>query len=147
MVSSGREGALKALAAYRKSGAWSDIFLRNLIEKEGLEKREAALATAICNGVLQNRLLLDFYLSCYCAVKLSKLEPLVLDILRLSAYQMLFLEKIPHSAAAVSYTHLDVYKRQSMRSENTGKIFVVSGPSGSGKSTILNRVFEKLDKR
>lgn len=33
-----------------------------------------------------------------------------------------------------------------MRSENTGKIFVVSGPSGSGKSTILNRVFEKLDK-
>lgn len=99
MVNSGREGALKALAAYRRSGAWSDRYLSNLIEKEGLDRREAALAAAICYGVLQNRALLDFYLSCYSSVKLSKIEPMVLDILRLSAYQILFLSKVPGSAA------------------------------------------------
>ncbi len=99
MLKSGREAALKALAAYRRSGAWSDIFLNNLAQKEELSKRELSLASAICFGVLQNTALLDFYISSYCSVKLSKLEPMVLDILRVSAYQILFFEKIPHSAA------------------------------------------------
>ena len=42
-----REAALKAVSAFRKSGAWSDIFLDKLIRENGLEPREAALASAI----------------------------------------------------------------------------------------------------
>lgn len=95
-----REMALKAIAASRKSGAWADIFLDNLIKKEEPDPRDAALATKICYGVLQNASLCDFYISAYStSVKPDKMEPLVADILRLSVYQILFLTKIPESAA------------------------------------------------
>ena len=99
MPLSARAAALKALAACRKSGAWSDETVSNIIRREQLDQRDAALAAHICYGVLQNTALIDYYLSVYSSVKPGKMEPLVLDILRLSAYQILFLTKIPHSAA------------------------------------------------
>lgn len=94
-----REAALKALGAFRRSGAWSSLFLKNLIEKEGIDKRDAALAANICAGVLQNMYLCDHYISAFCTTKPEKLEPIILDILRLSVYQIAFLDKIPPSAA------------------------------------------------
>lgn len=57
---------------------------------------EAALATRLCNGVLQNRMLLDYWLSGFVR---GKLQPVVRDILRLAAYQLCFLDRIPPSAA------------------------------------------------
>ena len=96
---SAREAALKALAAYRRSGAWSSLFLKNLTAKEGLERRDSALASNICAGVLQNMYLCDFYIASYSSIKPEKIEPIVLDILRLSVYQLIFLDRIPHSAA------------------------------------------------
>lgn len=94
-----REASLKALAACRKSGAWPDTFLRHLLDKEKMDKREAALTSKITYGVLQNLTLLDFYINEYSTVKTVKLEPMLLDILRLSGYQLVFLTKIPVSAA------------------------------------------------
>ena len=94
-----REAALKALGAYRRSGSWSSLFLKNLFEKEKMDKRDAALAVNICSGVLQNMSLCDFYISAHCSTKQEKLEPIILDILRLSVYQIAFLDKIPISAA------------------------------------------------
>ena len=49
--------------------------------------------------LMQNRLLLDFYLGAYCSQKVDHLQPPLLEILRIGAYQILFLDKIPHSAA------------------------------------------------
>lgn len=94
-----REAVLRTLAAHRKSGAWSEHYLGNLIEKERLDPRDASLASKICYGVLQNMSLCDHYIFSYSTVKPSKMEPMVLDILRLSVYQIVFLTKIPHSAA------------------------------------------------
>lgn len=94
-----REAALKALAACRKSGAWSETFLRNYFAKVEMDRREAALASKITYGVLQNTLLLDFYIGEYSSVKTTKMEPKVLDILRLGAYQIIFLTKIPPRSA------------------------------------------------
>ena len=62
----------------------------------GMDRREAALATRLCNGVLQNRMLLDHWLSGFVR---GKLQPVVRDILRLAAYQLCFLDRIPPSAA------------------------------------------------
>jgi 16S rRNA (cytosine967-C5)-methyltransferase len=62
-------------------------------------RRSAALVTRITRGVLQNMALCDFYIESFSSLPARKIEPQVLDILRLSAYQMVFLEKIPVSAA------------------------------------------------
>ena len=87
------------LAACRRDGAWSDGRLKAEIRENGLSRADAALCTHICYGVMQNMSMLDFYLAHYCTMSLKKLEPQVLDILRAGAYQIIYLDKVPDSAA------------------------------------------------
>ncbi|MBS6367267.1 MAG: 16S rRNA (cytosine(967)-C(5))-methyltransferase RsmB [Clostridiales bacterium] len=94
-----RQTALAALIACRKQGAWSDGILKEYLARDALDRRDAALASRLCYGVLQNRMLLDHYLKQVLTGRIKDLQPVVLDILRLGAYQMLLLDKIPASAA------------------------------------------------
>ena len=94
-----RTTALSALIATRRQNAWSDGVLKEYIARDRLDARDAALASRLCYGVLQNRMLLDFYIACFLNGKLRELQPVVLDILRLGAFQIVFLDKIPVSAA------------------------------------------------
>ena len=94
-----RATALDALVACRKQQAWSDGVLKEYIRRDGLDRRDAALASRLCYGVMQNRLLLDFYISSFLRGKLKDLQPVVLDILRLGVYQITMMDKIPPSAA------------------------------------------------
>ena len=94
-----REVALLTLNACQRQGGWSDNILKKQLAQAGLDSRDGALATQLCFGVLQNQLLLDFYLSKFSNLPLKRMEGKVVQALRLGAYQMLFLTKIPHSAA------------------------------------------------
>ena len=94
-----RETALNALIACRKDGAWSNGILKDYIKRDGLDSRDAALATHLCYGVIQNRQKLDFYLQQFLTGKLNNLHPVIRDILHLGLYQMKELDKIPVSAA------------------------------------------------
>jgi len=94
-----RETALNALMACRKSGAWSNGVLKEYIQRDRLDSRDAALATRLCYGVLQNRQKLDFYLQQLLRGRLKDLHPVVRDILHLGLYQIYELDKIPDSAA------------------------------------------------
>ena len=94
-----RETALNALIACRKSGAWSNGVLKEYIQRDRLDPRDAGLATRLCYGVLQNRGKLDFYLKQLLTGKLSSLHPVVRDVLHLGLYQIYELDKIPESAA------------------------------------------------
>ena len=94
-----RTTALSVLIACRRQGAFSDGALKEYARRDGLDRRDAALAARLCYGVEQNRGLLDFYLSRFVRGKLKDLQPVVLDILRLGAYQIVFLDKVPDAAA------------------------------------------------
>ena len=94
-----RETALNALIACRKSGAWSNGVLKEYIQRDRLDPRDAGLATRLCYGVLQNRGKLDFYLKQLLTGKLKDLHPVVRDVLHLGLYQIYELDKIPESAA------------------------------------------------
>lgn len=96
---SARTTALAALIACRKQGSWADGVLKEYIARDRLDRRDAALASRLCYGVLQNRILLDYDISQFLNCPIQKLQPVVLDILRLGMYQLLFLDKIPVSAA------------------------------------------------
>ena len=96
---SARTTALCVLIATRRQGAWSDGILKEYVQRDRLERRDAALAAALTYGVMQNRMLLDHYLEQVVSGGLSRLQPAMLDILRLGAYQILLLDKIPDSAA------------------------------------------------
>ena len=59
---SARETALNVLIACRRDDAWANGVLKEYIRRDGLDRRDAALAARLCYGVLQNRGKLDFYL-------------------------------------------------------------------------------------
>ncbi|NLT14147.1 MAG: 16S rRNA (cytosine(967)-C(5))-methyltransferase RsmB, partial [Clostridiales bacterium] len=94
-----REAALKALIRVRRNGAWSDAALNSVLIKENLDERDAALSARLFYGVGQNLALCDYYISAFSSVKTAKMEPQVLDILRLCVYQLVFMSKIPVNAA------------------------------------------------
>ena len=89
-MGSARETAVLTWAACERQGAWSDGHLKRAIREQGLDRRDGALATRLCYGVLQNRLLLDWRLGRVCSMKLEKLDIRVLCDLRVAAYQLLF---------------------------------------------------------
>ena len=99
MSHSARDTALKVLIACRTHGAWADAALKAQLARDQLSPQDAALCSRMVYGVTQNRLLLDFYLAAYCSQKPDHLQPPLLDILRLGAYQILFLDKVPDRAA------------------------------------------------
>ena len=94
-----RTTALSALIACRKQGAWADGVLKEYIRRDNLDRRDAALASRLCYGVIQNRMLLDYYIQSCLNGSLKKLQPIVLDILRLGVYQLLLMDRVPDSAA------------------------------------------------
>ena len=94
-----RETALNVLIACRKEAGWSNGVLKDYISRDRLDRRDAALATRLCYGVVQNRNLLDFYLAQLLTGKLKDLHPAVRDILHMGLYQLYLMDKIPESAA------------------------------------------------
>ena len=94
-----RETALRALITCRRQEGWSNAVLKNTIARDRLDPRDAALATRLCYGVLQNRGKLDFYLKQLLKGRLKDLHPATRDILHLGLYQLLEMDRIPDSAA------------------------------------------------
>lgn len=94
-----RELALTILYEIEKHQAYLNISFQNHIEKSRLSSRDVAFVKELCYGVLQWKLRLDATISRFSTVKLKKLSPYVLSILRLGLYQLFFMDKIPESAA------------------------------------------------
>jgi 16S rRNA (cytosine967-C5)-methyltransferase len=102
-----RELALEGLLQIEKSGAYSNLLLNNLIEKNNLDGKDIGLLTEIVYGTIQRRDVLDFYLQPFLR---KKVEPWVKVLLRLSLYQMLFLDRIPPHAAI--YEAVEIAKKR-----------------------------------
>lgn len=94
-----RETALNVLIGSRQEGGWSNGLLKNDIQRDRLDRRDGALATRLCYGVLQNRYKLDFYLQQLLTGKVKDLHPVIRDILHLGLYQLYEMDRVPESAA------------------------------------------------
>lgn len=99
MQFSARDAALSALVQCRRQGTWSGNSIDKAIKQYSLDRRDAAFASALCMGVLQNSSLCDFYIGCYCTQAVDKLEPKLRDILRIGVYQIVFMDRVPKRAA------------------------------------------------
>lgn len=93
-----REAAVFALERTRRDGAWSSALSDAMKTKYDLDSRSLSLAVSISLGVLQSTALLDYYIDLN-SKSASKIEPKVRDIMRSGAYQLIFMDKIPASAA------------------------------------------------
>lgn len=130
---SARDTALRVLSAGRTASAWADASLKAQLQRDGLSGAEAGLATRMVYGVLQNRALLDFYLGAYCTQKVGHLQPPLADILRLGAYQILFLDKVPDRAAVNESVEL---AKRNKRGQAAGLVNAVLRKVSLNKDTL-----------
>ena len=133
MSHSARDTALKVLIACRTHGAWADAALKAQLARDQLSPQDAALCSRMVYGVTQNRLLLDFYLAAYCSQKPDHLQPPLLDILRLGAYQILFLDKVPDRAAVSEAVEL---AKRSGRGQAAGLVNAVLRKLSQNKNAL-----------
>jgi 16S rRNA (cytosine967-C5)-methyltransferase len=97
--SSGRRAAAKALVTIDKAGLLADDLFDHMVARELLDHRERALMVELVRGVLRYRGTLDWRLGLHSDRRVAKLPILVQTILRLGAYQLLYLDRVPDAAA------------------------------------------------
>jgi 16S rRNA (cytosine967-C5)-methyltransferase len=94
-----REIALKILFDVSEKDAYSNISLNKHLEAHDLKKVEKAFITELVYGTIQWRLTIDYIIQKFSSVKLKKISPWILNIMRLGVYQIIYLDKVPESAA------------------------------------------------
>lgn len=94
-----RELALEALYAVDRRHAFSDRLVHKLLDDHPQSERDAALVTTLVRGTTRMRGRIDSILGHYVKVGLDALPPWIQNVLRLGVYQIVFLDKVPPSAA------------------------------------------------
>lgn len=95
-----RELALDLFLETEKKGAYGDTLIGSVLDKYDYEDpKEKAFFKRLTEGTLEKRITLDWVLDCYSKTPVKKMKPLIRNLLRLSAYQILYMEGVPDSAA------------------------------------------------
>lgn len=94
-----RNVALGVLLKIEQDKAYSNIALNNAVKENKLNSLDSSFVSALVYGVLERRLLLDYIIKQYSKIPLRKIEIKTKLILRLGILQLLFMDKIPESAA------------------------------------------------
>jgi len=93
-----RELAVFALIDILEAGGYNNIVLKRTLKSEELTSQQNAFITELVNGTLRNMIHIDYILDEFSKTQTKKMKPLVLNILRISVYQIKFMPKIPESA-------------------------------------------------
>ncbi len=96
---SARELAIRLLYQIEVGEAYSNTTLDKELRKSDLSKEDKALASQIVYGVLTWKLTIDEIIKRYSNIRLKKISNWILNILRIAIYQIVWLDKIPISAA------------------------------------------------
>ncbi|GIO38716.1 ribosomal RNA small subunit methyltransferase B [Paenibacillus antibioticophila] len=96
--STSRSVALQVLTAVEQEGAYSNLLLNGALQKSGLSGPDAGLATELVYGTIQRLNTIDFLLEPFVTKGMGKLAPWVRNLLRMSFYQLYYLDRIPPHA-------------------------------------------------
>lgn len=99
MAMNARNAAFRLLLKQQKSGGYTNLLLENSELMQPFDARDRAFIVTMVYGVIERMLTLDYNLSLYLQKPLKKLQPEALCLLRLGAYQLLFADGVPDSAA------------------------------------------------
>ncbi|MDR2903693.1 MAG: 16S rRNA (cytosine(967)-C(5))-methyltransferase RsmB, partial [Clostridiales bacterium] len=94
-----REIAVYALMDITVDGGYNNIVLRKTLGRnDALSQTQKAFITELVNGALRNLLFIDEIINQFASVKTKKMKPLILNILRISVYQIKWMDKTPDFA-------------------------------------------------
>lgn len=98
-MKSARQTAFEILNKIQRDNSYSNLALDHALDKADMDNKDKKFVSALVYGVTERRITLDYNLSLYLSQPIKKLKPEVLTALQLGAYQILFMDKIPVSAA------------------------------------------------
>lgn len=94
-----REVAVNMLLEISEQNKYSHLVIRDVLNKyDYLDGRDKAFLKRVTEGTLERRIQLDYVLDQFSKVPVSKMKPLIRTLLRMSVYQLLFMDSIPDSA-------------------------------------------------
>ncbi len=101
MIDIPREIILKTLYKIDKDGGFSNIILDELIKQNRkiLDEKDIGFISEIVYGTITWKLTIDEIIKKYSKIRLKKISPWILNVLRMGIYQIVFLDRIPKSAA------------------------------------------------
>lgn len=94
-----RAVALKTLYEVTENSAYSNLALNSQLEASEFKELDRAFVTELVYGTLKWKLSLDWVIQQFSSVKPAKISPWIMNILRLGLYQLLYMDRIPVSAA------------------------------------------------
>ena len=96
---SSREIILDILLEILEKGGYSHIVLGQALSKyQYLDKQERAFISRTVEGTVEYTLQLDYVINSYSSVKVKKMKPVIRTLLRMSVYQILYMDRVPDSA-------------------------------------------------
>lgn len=94
-----RELVLEMLLEINEKGQYSHLILREVLNKyQYLSKQERSFLTRVTEGTLEHLIELDYILNRFSKTKVSKMKPFIRNLLRMSVYQMKYMDGVPDSA-------------------------------------------------
>lgn len=94
-----RETALKVLYRIEYEDAYSNLALKEQLAKSSLDARDRAFVSALVYGVVQRKYTIEYLISSFSKIKPKKISKYILLILKIGIYQLLYMDKVPDSAA------------------------------------------------
>lgn len=92
--------ALDILCAVNEEGRYSHLMLRQVLEKyQYLPRYERAFLTRLVEGTIERQITLDYVIDAFSRTKVRKMKPLIRNLMRMSVYQILYMDAVPDSAA------------------------------------------------
>ena len=95
-----REIVLDILTEVLERGSFVHLVLNQALQKyQYLDKPDRAFITRVTEGTLEYLLQIDHIINRYSKTKTEKMKPLIRNLLRMSVYQILYMDRVPDSAA------------------------------------------------
>lgn len=137
-----RQVAVRVISEIMRDGSYSNIAVDSAIKENRLSKVDSALASMLVYGVLQRKITLDSVISDAAGKNFKKTHPFVLSVLRVSVYQILFMDKIPPSAAVNEGVKIVKSSKQRFAQ---GFVNAVLRKINTDKDKILQAISESTD--
>ncbi len=94
-----RELVLDMLMEILENGGYSHLVIRDVLDKYDYSNpKEKAFVKRVTEGTLERLIHIDYILDEFSKVPVSKMKPLIRNLMRMSVYQLLFMDRIPDSA-------------------------------------------------
>ncbi|MGN0401549.1 MAG: 16S rRNA (cytosine(967)-C(5))-methyltransferase RsmB [Acetatifactor sp.] len=94
-----REIVLNTLLELERGGQYSNLLVRSVLDKyDYLNVKDKAFFKRVTEGTVERQLELDYYLDSFSSVPVKKMKPLIRCLLRMSVYQLIYMETVPDSA-------------------------------------------------